>query len=215
MIYIDSFINLASSRRSIRKYKDNNIPLEDIEYFIRAATSAPSGCNSQCWKFVAVTDRNILEQAKEVVIKKLEELLLSKGQELSQDYLKAKKEIVSFFSKAPVVIFVFMTATKYYDPLFESTLSEQGYSDSEIMELLGNYDLLSIGAAIQNMLLSIHEKNYGACWMCEPVIAGKEINRILGVNQEHKFISLIPLGVPDYVPGLKKMKDMTEVFTIL
>lgn len=44
---MENFYELASKRRSIRKYEDTGIPLNDIEYFIKSAITAPSGCNSQ------------------------------------------------------------------------------------------------------------------------------------------------------------------------
>ena len=209
---MDSFLDLASTRRSIRKFKDTAIPLEDIEYFINAATSAPSGCNSQCWKFVAIRDRNIIHQLETAVIRKAENILEIKGNELSQNYLSSKRKKINFFAKAPLVITVFMTKSDFYDPIFISALKERGFDDDGIMKLFANYDLLSIGAAVQNMLLAIHEKGYGACWMNEPTIAADEINKILNEPSEHRFISLIPVGIPAYTPQNKKMKAIDEVF---
>jgi nitroreductase len=212
---MDSFLDLASARRSIRKYEEKDVPKEDVEYFIRAAISAPSGCNSQCWRFVAISDRNIIKQMETAVIAKVESILKIKGDEISQDYIASKRKMVSFFSKAPIIIAVFMTKVEFYDPVFISALKENGYDDKGIMDLFANYDLLSIGAAIQNMLLAVQEKGYGACWMSEPVIAGKEINKLLGVPLDQKFISLIPIGYPAYNPVNKKMKDMNEVFSMI
>jgi len=212
---MESFLDLASTRRSIRKYKETDIPEKDIEYFINAAVNAPSGCNSQCWKFIAIKDRNIINKIETIVIKKAENILKIKGDEISQDYLSSKRKMISFFAKAPVIIAVFMTKAEFYDPVFISALKENGYDDDGIMKLFANYDLLSVGAAVQNMLLAIHEKGYGACWMNDPAIAGHEINKILGVSLEHRFVSLIPIGIPAYMPRNKKMKDIKEVFSII
>lgn len=211
----NSFLNLASTRRSIRKYEESDVPLEDIEYFIRAAVQAPSGCNSQCWKFIAIKDREIINRISESVIRKVESILEIKGDELSQEYLSSKRKAVSFFSKAPVIIAAFMTGIQHYDPTFMSALRDRGYTEDDIMKLYGHYDVLSMGAAIQNMLLAVHEKGYGACWMNDPTLAGEELNEILKVPSDHKFISLIPIGFPAYVPRNKKMKEFSEVFSIL
>lgn len=212
---MNNFLELASSRRSIRKFEDTIVPAADIEYFIKAAVNAPSGCNSQCWRFVAIRDRDIMGRIEEAVIKKLEQILESNKRELTESYLASKRKMVSFFAKAPLVIAVFMTNANYYDKVLIASLKEQGYDDGGIMKLLGNFDILSVGAAIQNMLLAIHEKGYGACWMNDPAIAGLEINEILGIPPEQKFISLIPVGVPAYTPKSKKMKEMSEVFSTI
>lgn len=212
---MNNFLNLASTRRSIRKFENKDIPQSDIQYFIDAAVTAPSGCNSQCWRFVAIKDRSTINEIEAVVIRKTEEILKIKGDNLSEDYLISKKKMVSFFTKAPVIIAIFMTKADFYDATFISALKENGYDDKDIMNLFANYDLLSVGAAIQNMLLAIHEKGYGACWMNEPAIAGEEINRILGEPLEHMFVSLVPVGIPAYIPRSKQLKDISEVFSLI
>ncbi|NJD02444.1 MAG: nitroreductase family protein [Ruminiclostridium sp.] len=212
---MNSFFELAFTRRSIRKFEDKDIPKEDIEHFVRIAASAPSGCNSQCWRFIAVWDKDVIGKLETAVMKKIADILNSGGKEISPTYLLSKKKMATFFTKAPVVIAVFMTGYKYYDPVFISALKNLGYDDEGIMKLFSNYDLLSVGAAIQNLLLAVHEKGYGACWMSEPAIAGEEINRILGIPVEQRFISLIPVGIPSYTPRNKKMKDFGEVFSII
>ncbi len=212
---MNTFLDLALSRRSIRKFEEKEIPDQDLEYFIQAAVSAPSGCNSQCWRFIAIRDREIITKIETAVIEKTETILAAKRNELAEEYLTAKRKMISFFAKAPLCIAVFMTKVQFYDPILITALKEQGYDEEGIIKLYANYDLLSVGAAIQNMLLSIHEKGYGACWMNEPAIAGAEINRILGVPPEHRFISLIPIGYPAYTPQTKEMKDLGEVFSIV
>jgi nitroreductase len=210
-----TFLDLARSRRSIRKFMDREIPDQDLEYFIQAAVSAPSGCNSQCWRFIAVKDREVITRIETAVIQKTEAALAVKRPELTEKYLTAKRKAVGFFVKAPLVIAVFMTKAKFFDPVLIAALKEQGYDEAGIIKLYANYDLLSVGAAIQNMLLAIHEKGYGACWMNEPAIAGAEINRILGVPPEERFISLIPVGYPAYTPRTKEIKDLAQVFAVV
>lgn len=215
LIIMNNFYELASTRRSIRKYTEADIPSSDLEYFIKAAVSAPSGCNSQCWKFIAVRDRDVVEKMAQAVIGRTEELLSVKGAELTDQYLASKMKMVSFFEKAPVVIAVFMTHLEFYDPVEISALEAQGYDQDGIMKLFAHADILSVGAAVQNLLLAVHEKGYGACWMNEPAVAGAEIGKLLGVHGDHRFISLIPIGVPAYTPKNKDMKDMEDVFSTI
>ena len=56
------FMDVISRRRSIRKYKPDPVPKEDIEYILEAARLAPSWANSQCWKFIVVTDPEVKEE---------------------------------------------------------------------------------------------------------------------------------------------------------
>lgn len=48
-------------RRSIRRYKPNPVPEKLIEKILNAARWAPSGSNIQPWKFIVVSDKNLLE----------------------------------------------------------------------------------------------------------------------------------------------------------
>lgn len=212
---MSDFLSLASARRSIRKYEERNVSREDLEYFIKAAVTAPSGCNSQCWKFVAVRDKDTIRRMGKAAVDKMEELLQEKRQGVTEQYLNSKRKMVSFFMNAPVVIAVFMTHLEYYDPTVIEALEAKGCGYEDIMKFFAYPDVLSIGAAIQNLLLAVQEKGYGACWMNEPAVAAEEITRILGEPAEHKLISLVPVGWPAYTPRGKELKLMQEVFRIV
>lgn len=212
---MSDFLGLASGRRSIRKYENRTIPDEDVEYFIKAAVTAPSGCNSQCWRFVAIKDKAVMESLAQAVTRKTEELLSARKDLLTEQYIASKKKMLSFFADAPLVIAVFMTHLEYYDRIEISALEAQGFDHEGIMRLFAYPDILSIGAAIQNLLLAVHEKGYGACWMNEPAVAGEEINKILGIPGGNRFMSLIPVGFPAYVPRNKELKPLSEVLNII
>jgi nitroreductase len=50
------------SRRSIRKYTDEDVPDETIERLLTAGMAAPSANNEQPWHFVVVRERAILDE---------------------------------------------------------------------------------------------------------------------------------------------------------
>lgn len=210
-----SFLDLAKGRRSIRKYADATVPDEDLEYFIQAAIQAPSGHNSQCWHFVAVKDKSIIEEMAKAVADTWEDVLKSAPEGVTPEFIAGRRKGSTFFTKAPLVIAVYMTPSGPYDVEAAAGLTAMGMNEDDIMKRFGSFDLLSIGAAVQNLLLAIHEKGYGACWMNHPTLAGERINEVLGVPADQRLISIIPVGIPDYAPREKRMKPLDEVFTIL
>lgn len=210
---MENFYELASKRRSIRKYEDREIPLNDIEYFIKSAVTAPSGCNSQCWKFVAVKSKNIIHQLAEAV-KEANDTFYENLVD-DQKYIESKGKAATFFKNAPLVIAVFMSKLEYYDPKTIEIFHQKGYDHTAMMAKMSYPDVLSVGAAVQNMLLAIQERGYGACWINEPTIAGVTINNILGVSEELKFMSLISIGYPAYTPRNKSMKEINQIFKII
>jgi nitroreductase len=51
-----TFLELASARRSVRKYSDAPVEREKIELCLEAARLAPSACNAQPWRFVVADE---------------------------------------------------------------------------------------------------------------------------------------------------------------
>jgi len=54
-------LKAISTRRSIRRFLDKDIPIEIIRNVIKAGTLAPSGGNRQPWRFIVVTDKSKLK----------------------------------------------------------------------------------------------------------------------------------------------------------
>lgn len=56
----------VKGRRSIRRYKTDAVPKELVEKMLDAAHWAPSGGNIQPWKFIVISDRDLLELVRKV-----------------------------------------------------------------------------------------------------------------------------------------------------
>jgi nitroreductase len=54
------------SRRSIRKFKNTPVCEKDIEDILKAAMAAPSAGNSQCWEFIIINNRIILDEIPKI-----------------------------------------------------------------------------------------------------------------------------------------------------
>jgi len=54
------------TRRSIRKYTNQEITSEQIELILKAGMYSPSASNQQPWHFIVINDRLILNHIKEV-----------------------------------------------------------------------------------------------------------------------------------------------------
>ncbi|MCD6287635.1 MAG: nitroreductase family protein [Candidatus Hydrogenedentes bacterium] len=57
-----NFDDVVRARRSVRGFDGRPVKREDILAMCESARLAPSACNSQTWRFVAVTDRNLLDR---------------------------------------------------------------------------------------------------------------------------------------------------------
>ena len=60
-----TFKELATRRFSVRKYTDEPVSKEDIEYIIDCVRLAPSACNRQPWKFILLTSDNAKDKIRQ------------------------------------------------------------------------------------------------------------------------------------------------------
>lgn len=74
------------SRRSIRSYQDTPVPREKLTALVNVAHYAQSGHNLQGISYVIVDDRNLLDQAVELVIQEYEK------EHVSSDFIKLYRE---------------------------------------------------------------------------------------------------------------------------
>ncbi len=68
----NSFMDLVKSRRSIRRFKREEVPREMIEACVEAARYAPSSCHTQAWRFIilagALKERVVSEVLGGIVV---------------------------------------------------------------------------------------------------------------------------------------------------
>lgn len=61
------FLTLAKTRQSVRGYQTKPVAREDVLKCLEAARLAPSACNSQPWKMVAVDEPDLLTRLAEAI----------------------------------------------------------------------------------------------------------------------------------------------------
>jgi nitroreductase len=71
MIDAKDTLDLINSRQSDRKYSDKPIEKEKLERIIEAGRMAPSACNAQPWKFIVVTDPELVLKVADAASAKL------------------------------------------------------------------------------------------------------------------------------------------------
>ncbi|MCL2478173.1 MAG: nitroreductase family protein [Treponema sp.] len=56
------FLELAWKRNSVRNFKTDDIPAENIQHLLEAARAAPSGGNCQPWHFYVIRDKALKQK---------------------------------------------------------------------------------------------------------------------------------------------------------
>ena len=173
------------ARRTVRRFKAEDIPQAALDAMLEAAMWAPSHGNTQPWDFVKVGP-----QARA----RLLTLLQAKAEELlSQPDLPAPKrrslEILrEDFGGAPLLLAV---------------ISRPPADDLERLE-----NPLSTAAAVQNLCLAAWDAGIGAVWLS--MGAAPPVRPILDVQEGATVVALLALGIPDEVPPAPERDPYTD-----
>ena len=214
------FIDVIKKRQSIRKYKEGEIPENQIRQMIEAAGLAPSGKNIQNWHFVVIRDKKIMTDIAEVVTKKNE--VISKKMDLidpekGSRFRKFCKNFTVFFTKASALLVVYST---FYPPsgYFEYQLI--GEDPKTDLVYWRNPGMQSLGAALENLTLQAIDLGFGSCWLTSANYAAQEIEQYLEVEHHFKkedffMAALMSLGIPEDNQPSPPKKPVGEICTFL
>ena len=209
---IEVLEKLVKGRRSIRKWKQEDVSDESLKKAIELATWAPNGGNYQGWHFVVVKNREVIRKIADAVQLVSDKIASQPEARTWQEEMNRYQKNVSFFRNAPVCIGVFIGA--YQSPM-DKVLAARESFDPEAREILGfrrfaPTAIQSASAAVTTMLLAFHQMGLGAIWLASPLLAKKEIERILNVPSEMGLVCLIAVGYPDETPQ-KERRPVDEV----
>ena len=63
------FMDILKSRRSVRNYKDKEVPVEIVNHVLDTVKWTPSWANTQCWEIVWVKEKAIKEKLQATISK--------------------------------------------------------------------------------------------------------------------------------------------------
>lgn len=208
-------LDFIYNRVSIRSYKEDIVPKEDILEIIKAGTYAPSGKNLQNWHFVVLTDKNKIKEIAKHVEKKGIFLAENVCDEKTRDSFKKMLPYYTVFKNAPVLILVY--GSDYPNTEYNILdLLDANKSEKE-KALFSDPGIQNIGAAMENILLASSALGYGTCWMTGPNFAREEIKGCINFEKEgFELVCMTPLGVPsDKKHPRPKRKPIEEVLTFI
>ena len=167
------------SRRSIRNYLSEPVSKEDLQEILEAGTWAPSALNLQPWYFVAIQSKEELAKMSEIMERVADRL---------EPSLKAR------FANAPAVVDETTTFVRNLGGAPVYILAFQLKPDYENKADMIN---LSIGAALENILLAAHDKGLATCWLTAPVetLVGDELRDMFAPGKG-SLVALVTLGYP-------------------
>jgi len=160
------------NRRSIRKYQKKDVSDEILQKILDAGNWAPSAANRQPWEFVIVRNVKTKNRLQEIVDENA--AISAIWEPRFATYLDRYGR---FVKTAPVVVIVLADPLKTGPHVF----GEETY-------------MLSVGAAIQNILLAAHAMGLGTAWIS--MYDEFKVKELIKAPKGYKVVGVIPIGYP-------------------
>ncbi len=196
------------ARTSVRVFTDEKISLSDIKEMVRLAGLAPSVNNFQPWRYIAITNKELLGRMADIVAGKIQNLPSSRSI-AAKNIINQVTWFSTFFKDAPVVLILI---TKPYATVLESGVE---LSHDEINTIRNYPDIQSAGASIQNILLAAVDMGYGACWLSGAMFAREELEKMLNIKAPEKMLAFVVIGKPSSEHKPKVKPNLAESLEII
>ncbi|BFH69953.1 MAG: nitroreductase family protein [Paenibacillus dendritiformis] len=215
MTLYETVKEVIHSRRSVRRFTEQPVAVEDVKELVDCARYAPSDTNSQTWEFIAVMNRERIRKIEQLTW----DALHAKAAEAEERGLakEARLLVKSFgpyataFSDAPVLIIGLATpyTSKFRDRIFdpiqlvpESVWDEEGIKSSCL--------------ALQNLMLAAHARGLATCPMTGPVLlAADAIKSLLDIPPDRQVNMVLSLGYAADTPAKLPRKPVEEILRII
>ena len=181
-------------RRSIRRFQKKEVSKEMILQILEAARQAPSAKNAQPWRFLVLgpQSRNAALNAMDAGVRCRMDAVANRP--LLADAIHTLRIMKS----APVLILVVNPEG--------GTPADSVSGWARVAELL---DAMSVGAAVENLLLEAVALGLGALWIGNTFFAYDEIAAALEIQGQ--LLGAVAVGWPDETPEPRPRKSMEEI----
>ncbi len=178
---VDLYTGIITTR-AIRRYQPDDIPDEDLNKLLFAATRAPSGHNRQPFRFLVVRRTPEMAAVREVLTRGFQAAWARNRQEPAPDdtsrparMARTMNHFVDHIAEAPVLVMACL------DHRVGGTGIDAG---------------ASVFPACQNLLLAARALGYGGVMTNWHRLVTEELDELLGLPDEVSIVATIPLGRP-------------------
>lgn len=197
------FSTLVRERRSTRKFSHNSIDIQEITEIFEDIRYMPCPTNRQCFRFLGIRNPLIIQAMRQEIMTEVEAAAQCLDSDEAEKFRKYS-EFFTFFDRAPFVII----------GLYRNFVSRLPSGDPKADSIQGLAEVQAFGGAVSALLLSLHARNYSACWMTGPLIAENRIRRLLLVEDPWRLGAVIPLGRAVQAAECPKKPSVEKIFTM-
>jgi len=173
------------ARRSIRSFADEAVPRDALDRFVEAACIAPAPHHSRPWRWVVVDTVEGKQALADGMGAKWHADLSRDGAPAARIDELVDKSHAKIMS-APALVLGCLT---WY--------GLDRYPDEKRRRAEFGMALLSLGAAVENLMVAAANEGYGSCWVAAPIFCPEEARDALVLPPEWLPHAMVLVGRPD------------------
>ena len=178
------YVDLLNKRRSIRDYEDKEVSLDTIMDMIRESCLAPSSSNGQPWRFIVVTNREMIKRLSDESKRNLIADMERNPASPSRNYEAVLRDKnFNIFYNAPALIFI------------------GGFNGIRSLQV-------DCALAACYFMFAACERNLGSCWIgLGKFILDPELRRLIGMPKDYEIVAPVILGYVKGIPDIRERSD--------
>lgn len=197
------FLKVITERRSIRRFKPDEVPDEMIRELLKAARLAPSGENCQPWRFVVIKGQACKDQLAEAVAQPfvirapLIIVACVDRMAMTDNYLKQRTDEL------------FKARSYYQPPVLKDNSDVRVDEGPHLREINQSYLELNLAIAIDHLTLRAVDLGLGACWVMN--FNRESLQEVLSLDERYEPIILLPVGFPSTKPKPRPRLPLSDI----
>ncbi|MGE6631777.1 nitroreductase family protein [Bacillus sp. NPDC077027] len=176
------------NRRSIRKFKDEKVSIQQLRALLEDAVYAPNHKLTEPWRFIYATT----DDAKALFLERFIAFFKRNNPDAKEEKINNYRE---YFAKVPALLFVVLREDE--NPVVK------------------NDDFAAVSCLIQNLQLLAWEKGIGMVWKSGRILYDKAFQQEMGLAENERFAGILHIGYPEEVPEAKLRQKAETLLTEL
>ncbi len=173
------------ARRSIRSFLTESVPRADLDALVAAACIAPAPHHSRPWRFVVLDREPARSHLATAMGARWRVDLAGDGVDAGRADILVS-ESIRRLRAAPAAILGCLT----WDGL-------DRYPDESRRRAEYGMALLSLGAAVENLMVAAADRGYASCWVAAPIFCAETARDALALPDAWMPQALVLVGRPD------------------
>jgi coenzyme F420-0:L-glutamate ligase/coenzyme F420-1:gamma-L-glutamate ligase len=188
----------VTGRRTVRTFTKDPVDLAAVDRAVAAALTAPAPHHSTPWRFVVVSTPDAAAELLDAMLQAWRDDLAADG--FDEDAIARRTRRGDVLRRAPLLVVPCLDAQAAHP-----------YPDGRRARAEESLFVLSMGAGIQNLLVSLHTEGLGSAWVSATLFCPDLVRSTLDLPAQWQPMGAVAVGHPAGAPGPRPGREVADV----